>query len=138
MNLFKFFAAIFVFTMLASCTREDRVTRTSPLLANVPDRATTDQSGGADDLRTALGSGSPDRRRLGTDNFLGESNASGGGARNMVDITEEGEITLNLIEVPIEEAARAVLSDALGKNLYQSNGFFSGRSGVSWQHPKLY
>ncbi|MDA8747769.1 type II secretion system secretin GspD [Litoreibacter sp.] len=116
MKHIKLLTLVAITAILASCTEEDRVTRTSPLLANTADRATSGQSGIVDDLRTALGGGSTDRRRLGTDDFLGESNASGGAARNMIDITEDGEITLNLIDVPIEEAARAVLSDALGKN----------------------
>ncbi|RLJ60743.1 general secretion pathway protein D [Litoreibacter meonggei] len=116
MNLIKSFAAALTIVFLLSCTEEEAVTRSSPLLANTSNQAATGGGSKVDDLRAALTGGSGSSRRLGTDNFLGDSTASGGGARNLVDVTSDGEITLNLINVPIEEAARAVLGDALGKN----------------------
>jgi general secretion pathway protein D len=115
--LFQALTFLLALATLASCTEEGDVTRTSPLLANTPDETNTGSRGAVQDLRSSLGGGSSgDRRRLGTDDFLGDSTASGGGARNLIDVTEDGEITLNLIDVPIEEAAKAVLSDALGRN----------------------
>lgn len=101
---------------LASCSDDTGPERKWSLLANQPDRTSSGQSGSIQDLRGALNTSSGDRRRLGTDNFLGGSNASGGAGRDMIDITDDGEITLNLVDVPIEEAVRAVLSDALGRN----------------------
>lgn len=116
MTLPKILSLLLLSFGLAACGEEGFVARMSPLLANAPDKATSGQGNGIQDLGNALGGRSANSRRLGTDSFLGESNASNGAARNMVDVTSEGEITLNLIDVPIEEAARAVLGDALGKN----------------------
>jgi general secretion pathway protein D len=116
MRTLKILATAVIVSLIASCTEEGKVFRNSPLLANQPDRVNSGTGSNVDDLRTALGGGTGDSRRLGTDEFLGETNASGGGARDMVDVTDEGEIILNLIDVPIEEAARAVLGNALGKN----------------------
>lgn len=112
----KHIIGVLLLGLLASCGEGILGTSGSRLLANAPDRSASGAGSGVQDLGNALGGRSVDRRRLGTDDFLGETNASGGAARNMVDITDDGEITLNLIDVPIEEAARAVLSDALGKN----------------------
>ena len=52
------------------------------------------------------------QRSLGTDEFL----ASGAPTPNLFEVSDEGEITLNLVDVPLEQAARAVLGDALGRN----------------------
>ena len=106
-----------VLIFAAACEDPEQVTRTAPLLAN---GAQAGPAGNAStrvsDLRGALNGRQGDTRRLGTDDFLGEDTAGDDAARNLVDITDDGEITLNLLDVPIEDAARAVLGDTLGRN----------------------
>ncbi|MDA7966149.1 type II secretion system secretin GspD [Ruegeria sp.] len=67
---------------------------------------------GTDSLRLALNGPAAERRYLGTDEFLAETR----GRRQIVEVSDDGAITLNLVNVPIEQAAKAVLGDALNKN----------------------
>lgn len=60
----------------------------------------------------ALNQPSPERRILGTDQFLGKNHRNA----PLVDVSDVGEYTLNLVGVPLEQAAKAVLGDALQKN----------------------
>lgn len=117
MKTIKFALYVVMSCLLLSCSEDIPSKADAPLLANTKNRPGLSRGGRVQDLRQALGGGpTGNTRRLGTDGFLGESTASGGGARDLVDVTDEGEITLNLIDVPIEEAARAVLGNALGRN----------------------
>ncbi|MGB3317047.1 MAG: type II secretion system secretin GspD, partial [Albidovulum sp.] len=54
-----------------------------------------------------------ERRIVGSNEFLNTDRASRG---PLYQFSDQGEITLNLIDVPIEQAAKAVLGDALKKN----------------------
>lgn len=118
MQLFKMLLSLsVVLTFAAACEDGERVTRAAPLLANgAQARSAANTSTRVDDLRGALNGRQGDTRRLGTDDFLGEDTAGDDVRRNLVDITDDGEITLNLVDVPIEDAARAVLGDTLGRN----------------------
>lgn len=117
MQFIKTLVSLSLLLALTACDDGDQVTRTAPLLANGEQAAPAGSaSTRVDDLRGALVGRRGDTRRLGTDDFLGEDETANGTPRNMVDITDDGEITLNLLDVPIEEAARAVLGDTLGRN----------------------
>lgn len=85
----------------------------APLLANAQNDRGGAVRSGADSLRLALSGPAPERRVLGSDEFLAEP---GGQGRDLVEVSDEGNYTLNLVDVPIEQAARAVLGDALKKN----------------------
>jgi general secretion pathway protein D len=50
-------------------------------------------------------------RALGTDEFLGSDQVE-----DLIIPSDDGAFTLNLVNVPIEQAAQAVLGDALGRN----------------------
>ncbi|WP_185960996.1 type II secretion system secretin GspD [Aliiroseovarius halocynthiae] len=52
------------------------------------------------------------RRSLGTDEFL----AGTANKRELISVSDSGAFTLNLVDVPIKRAAKAVLGDALKKN----------------------
>ncbi|SFI65346.1 type II secretion system secretin GspD [Jannaschia pohangensis] len=107
--------ALLVFSavaFLSGCIGGDpQASRTSPLLANLPGG----ESGGnsaADRFRAAFDGPTGSQRRLGTDRF---SNLPEGPNRDPISVSEDGAFTLNLVDVPIEEAARAVLGTALKK-----------------------
>ncbi|WP_322892199.1 MULTISPECIES: type II secretion system secretin GspD [unclassified Yoonia] len=82
------------------------------LLANQTNAAGT---GGTaiEQFQAMLNSPAPERRVLGTDEFL---SATGNPNAALIETSSEGEFTLNLVNVPIEQAARAVLGEALGRN----------------------
>ena len=114
MKLLNTFLGLLLICLLASCTEQETVTRTSPLLANAEQARGTNGTGTQiKDLRGALNGPQGSTRRLGTDDFLGERTAT---AQELVNVGQDGAITLNLLDVPVEEAARAVLADALGRN----------------------
>lgn len=100
------------FLLLTSCG-QDTPNRRSQLLANSNNPAGSTTGTTAEQFRAALNGPSTDRRRVGTDGFLAESNAV---QRDLFGVSSNGEITLNLVNVPIEQAAKAVLGDALKKN----------------------
>ncbi|WP_166652708.1 type II secretion system secretin GspD [Pelagimonas phthalicica] len=60
-----------------------------------------------------MGGPAPERRVLGDDKFLSYPT---GKPKDLVEVSEDGAFTLNLIDVPIAQAAKAVLGDALQKN----------------------
>jgi len=97
---------------LTSCT-SDSPNRRSELLANRNNPAGHSKGSQADRFRAALNGPSSDRRRVGSDDFLADRN---GVHRNLFEVSDNGSITLNLVNVPIEQAAKAVLGDALKKN----------------------
>ena len=98
--------------ILLSCA-PDSTSRRSELLANRENAAGNSTGAKAGRFRASLNGPSTDRRRVGSDNFLAESN---GQPRDLFNVSNSGKITLNLINVPIEQAAKAVLGDALKKN----------------------
>lgn len=98
--------------LLTSCA-QGTPNRRSELLANRNNPAGSTTGTKAEQFRAALNGPSTDRRRSGTDSFLSESNTV---QRDLYGVSNNGEITLNLINVPIEQAAKAVLGDALKKN----------------------
>lgn len=113
MHLTRFIGILFVgLFVLTSCTPEAS-SRRSELLANRNNPAGKDTSSQSDRFRAALNGPSADRRRVGSDTFLAESS---GAQRDLFEVSDTGKITLNLINVPIEHAAKAVLGDALKKN----------------------
>ncbi|MCU0826010.1 MAG: type II secretion system secretin GspD [Tabrizicola sp.] len=100
--------------LLTACDDGSGSGRRSPLLANGDGQATrgeADSTGvygaGIDTQRDAT------RRRVGTDDFLGDT---GAGDRPLIEGGDSGGYTLNLVNVPIEQAARAVFGNALQKN----------------------
>lgn len=99
---------------LAACGDSDTSWRKSALLANQEPQASRGErhggTGGADGVATERDA---TRRRLGTDDFLGEDGPSD---QELVELDDSGEFTLNLVGVPIDQAAKAVLGDALKKN----------------------
>ena len=104
------FAAV-VLIAVTSCTEApDR----SPgrLLANQNNPASTGGSA-IERFQRLLNGPAPERRVLGTDQFLSDARD-----RNalLVQTSNEGNFTLNLVDVPIAQAARAVLGEALGRN----------------------
>lgn len=100
-------------TALVACVDGADTGRRSPLLANdgQTSRGDVDSAGGfvggIDTERDAT------RRRVGTDDFLGDSRATD---RPLIEGGDSGGYTLNLVDVPIEQAAQAVLGNALQKN----------------------
>ncbi|MEL7092553.1 MAG: type II secretion system secretin GspD [Pseudomonadota bacterium] len=116
MQLIKLLLPLVFVLTLVGCEDTDEVSRSAPLLANKGDAAgARNTSTQINDLGQALDGRRGNTRRLGSDDFLGEDDGKGP-QRNLVDVTDEGEITLNLVDVPIEDAARAVLGDTLGRN----------------------
>ncbi len=94
---------------LSSCGMGDGSGGGSGLLAN-RDYASGGGASTIEQFRAAL-----DRRgstrSLGTDEFLGE-----GAVTDLIVPSNDGSYTLNLVNVPIEQAAQAVLGNALGRN----------------------
>ncbi len=94
---------------LSSCGMGDGSGGGSGLMAN-RDYASGGSSSTIEQFRAAL-----DRRgssrSLGTDEFLGDDQVT-----DLIVPSNDGSYTLNLVNVPIEQAAQAVLADALGRN----------------------
>ena len=63
-------------------------------------------------FQQALNGTSSDKRVLGTDEFLSADSRG----RELVEASTNGNFTLNLVDVPIDQAARAVLGEALQRN----------------------
>ncbi|MES0863748.1 type II secretion system secretin GspD [Ruegeria sp. SCPT10] len=116
MTLLQRIGTLFVtmsFVFLAACSDgESEGGFSSRYLANKESAFRGSSKTGADSLRLALNGPAPERRYLGTDEFLSANQSR----RKIVEVSDDGEITLNLVNVPIEQAAKAVLGDALGKN----------------------
>lgn len=111
---FRQITGLFVTVVLiavASCTEvPDR--SPSRLLANQNNPAGTGGSA-IERFQRLLNSPAPERRVLGTDQFLSDARDRNA---NLVETSNEGNYTLNLVDVPIAQAARAVLGEALGRN----------------------
>ncbi|MEP6016988.1 MAG: type II secretion system secretin GspD [Paracoccaceae bacterium] len=101
---------------LASCgpVDEQSTRGQAPLLANQSNSAQPASGGRAiDRFRNSLTRPAAERRVVGTDNFLDEPSVAG---RPLVQAEDSGAFTLNLVNVPIEQAAKAVLGDTLERN----------------------
>ncbi|WP_208353085.1 type II secretion system secretin GspD [Pseudaestuariivita rosea] len=110
-RLFQVITWLFLAALIAACG--EGTNGNSGLLANQDGETRGGAQTAIERFRASLNSPSGDQRRLGTDEFIGEGPR---GNRNLFDVTDEGEITLNLVNVPIEQAAQAVLGQALRKN----------------------
>lgn len=96
--------------LLASCG-EGEFSDSNRRLAN-----STSVGGGSagtaiEQFRAALNERQPTRRSLGTDSFL-----AGDIRQELIIPGEDGAFTLNLVDAPLEQAANAVLAEALGRN----------------------
>jgi general secretion pathway protein D len=114
-NLLEKLARLIVFVIclvvLQGCGPGGDLDGTSPLLAN--GRNDVNRSDTAyTRFQDALSASSADRRRVGTGIFMDERR---GEPRDMVQASGDGAFTLNLVDVPIEQAAQAVLGEALGR-----------------------
>ena len=102
--------AICAMFIVAACFSDGMGTAgRSSLLANSPNSSNLGTA--AQRFAAALRAPDGSQRRLGTDDFLG---ATPQGA--LVEASDSGEFVLNLLNVPIENAANAVLGDALKRN----------------------
>ena len=98
--------------LLASCGDGGvRIGSGGALLANRSGDGVT-RGGPFSALQAAVQGRTGDTRRLGTDEFLAPS----GPPRPIVERDGAGEITLNLVDVPLAQAVQAVLGEALGRN----------------------
>lgn len=105
--------AAFTLALLSACTMPERVTQSAkaPLLANAVEESGAEGKRGP---RLAwFGRRSADRRVVGSDSFVNETADS---SQPLVDVDATGDIVLNLVNVRIEQAAKAVLADALKRN----------------------
>ncbi|MFZ5963020.1 type II secretion system secretin GspD [Thalassococcus sp. BH17M4-6] len=107
------FLMLLTASLLLSACGEERVDRRdAPLLANSDNKA-GGAAGGLGGLLGRFQAGTTtERRALGTDDFM----ADPGNPGDLVGVSDEGDFTLNLVDVPIAVAAKAVLGDALQKN----------------------
>jgi len=99
--------------MLASCATNEAGTGRSPLLANRNNPAGSTENDPFQRFSASLNSPAPERRVVGTDDFLAEHVIK---ETHLVEVTNEGAFSLNLIDVPIAQAAKAVLGDSLKKS----------------------
>lgn len=101
--------------LLTACETRDAPAnrKVSPLLANFKNRSSGATGPDIENLQANFDGRNPERRVLGTDGFLADTRP---GERSLIEVSDQGKYTLNLIDVPIEQAAKAVLGDALKKN----------------------
>lgn len=100
-----------LFVIAVGCTPSTNGDR-ARLLANQQNAAGPGGSA-VERFQSLLNGPAPERRVLGTDQFLSDRRDAN---VNLVETSTEGSFTLNLVNVPIEQAARAVLGEALGRN----------------------
>lgn len=113
LHLGRFISLLLIGLLALSSCAPDTANQRSELLANRNNPAGQPTGSQSDRFRAALNGPSTDQRRVGSDNFLAEQI---GRPRNLFEVSDNGNITLNLVNVPIEQAAKAVLGDALKKN----------------------
>lgn len=112
-NIKNCVAALLTLALLGGCVEGPEATRRAPFLANSDNVVSRGTNTGSDAIAGEVGSKrDATRRRVGTDDFLGDRTSSD---RPLVE-NEGGEFTLNLVDVSIEQAAKAVLGNALKKN----------------------
>lgn len=109
------FPILLCVALLASCTpASNNGTERPSLLANIAGRGNSGAGGSAiERFQTALNGPAPERRVIGSNEFLSDSPTQNA---DLIQTSSEGEFTLNLIDVPIAQAASAVLGEALGRN----------------------
>ena len=103
---------------LAGCVADTGGIGGTRLLAN---KAGAGGRSAVEIFQDALNSPVSQRTRLGTDEFLGQG-TGGRSTGEIYGVSDTGEISLNLVNVPIPEAARAVLGEALGKTYNIDDG----------------
>lgn len=110
----KRFFAFFVIlaTILVASCDDSGQSGNSSLLANRGSAAGADATTGVVGIDGFLNGRNGDTRVNGTNEFLSAAQSNA----NLFDVNDSGEITLNLVNVPLEQAAKAVLGDALGRN----------------------
>lgn len=103
-----------IMAFLASCASDtgDNSRTNAPLLANIFGEARNGDGSSRRFLGGAFSKPAPERRVIGTDGFLAED---AGRDRDLVEVSNDGAFNLNLVDVPIAQAAKAVLGDALKK-----------------------
>lgn len=111
-HLKQILSSLVVFICLTSaCTDEpNNGGRGNRLLANQNNAAGAGSSA-IERFQQALNGPNPERRVLGSDEFLAETNNA-----NLIETSTNGNFTLNLVNVPIAQAANAVLGEALKRN----------------------
>lgn len=109
-RMILFFLALM--TALTSCGEEQVSRQEAPFLANLRNKPGGSVGNDGELLRSLQAGTTTERRALGTDDFMAEPSA----AVELVGISDNGQYTLNLVDVPIEVAAKAVLGDALKVN----------------------
>ncbi|WJY20387.1 type II secretion system secretin GspD [Fontisubflavum oceani] len=97
---------------LAACGSESNQS-TSPLLANQTTRGNDNANSSFATFSASLNGRSGDRRALGTGEFLGQP---GGQSTRLIAASDDGSFSLNLVNVPISQAANAVLGEALERS----------------------
>lgn len=114
MTISKPFCVIIVLlSLLVGCDGADFTRSGDSLLANRSTSSRGDGRAFAQEVVTALGGRSPERRVTGSDKFLSDSGAS---SAPLISTSDQGDFTLNLVNVPLENAASAVLGEALKRN----------------------
>ncbi len=99
-------------TFLLGCSDVPQGQQRSSLLAS-QNNAPGGSGSAIERFQSTLNGPNPERRVLGSDEFLSDTREAG---QNLVEASNNGEYTLNLVNVPIQQAASAVLGEALGRN----------------------
>jgi general secretion pathway protein D len=105
----QFLLFVLISVFVASCGAPTG--KRNDLLANREEGERGGRERGASPFEALLMGRGGDTRSLGTDDFIGN-----GVPVELVQADGQGDFTLNLLNVPIEQAAKAVLGDALQKN----------------------
>lgn len=111
-RILRAFCGVFLALLMACTPAPEQPTRNAPLLANLFNPA-GDDTRAFDQFQVTLEGSNGDRRSLGTDEFLSDNAANPG---DLIQTSDDGEYTLNLVDVSIDAAARAVLGQALERN----------------------
>ncbi|MBY5934929.1 type II secretion system secretin GspD [Tateyamaria omphalii] len=106
-------AAVTTLLLLGACMLTEPVTQSAkaPLLANTVEGTGARTNRGP--WLPLFGRRNADRRVIGTDSFVSDAADT---SQPLVSVEASGDIILNLVNVPIDQAAKAVLADALSKN----------------------
>jgi len=98
--------------LMACAPATEQPTRNAPLLANLANPSSSNDRP-MDRFQATLEGSNGNRRSLGTDEFLSEDSPP---ARDLIQTSDDGEYSLNLVNVSIDAAARAVLGEALDRS----------------------
>ena len=109
---FQLVAGLGILVLVQGCDAPQDGSGGNRLLANQSGGGAA-RSGGTTGIRALLEGRTADRRSVGSDELLALDRAGRG---QLIEASGAGAFTLNLVDVPIEQAARAVLGDALQRN----------------------